>query len=167
MHLAHLWTYFGQFVCYWANVHCCKCFSSHLVILNSGQLNTNAWSSREAPSCLSGWRRSFQRLTQTKVLRKEKATFYKNRQSPASFLFIFSLFLKNTLQFLQQINVKNVHPESHCWDLNPRPSKHEFHSITTKPGHTPKEENTSTVKFNQSNIKVALLYRERELNTMI
>ena len=29
----------------------------------------------------------------------------------ASFLFIFSLF-KQTLQFLQQINVKNVHPVS-------------------------------------------------------
>jgi len=35
--------------------------------------------------------------------------FLKNVLTPASFLFIFGLF-KQTLQFLQQIKVKNVHP---------------------------------------------------------
>ena len=42
----------------------------------------------------------------------EKASirfFFKNGPTPASFSFIFGLF-KQTLQFLQQINVKNVHP---------------------------------------------------------
>ena len=33
----------------------------------------------------------------------------KNGPTPASFSYIFSVF-KQTLQFLQQINVKNVHP---------------------------------------------------------
>ena len=35
--------------------------------------------------------------------------FLKMGQTPASFSFIFDLF-KQTIQFLQQINVKNVHP---------------------------------------------------------
>ena len=35
--------------------------------------------------------------------------FVKNGPIPASFLFISSLF-KQTIQFLQQINVKKVHP---------------------------------------------------------
>ena len=35
--------------------------------------------------------------------------FYKNGPTPASFSFIFGLF-EQTIQFLQQINVKNVHP---------------------------------------------------------
>ena len=35
--------------------------------------------------------------------------FFKNRPTLASFSFIFSLF-NQAIQFLQQINVKNVHP---------------------------------------------------------
>ena len=35
--------------------------------------------------------------------------FFKNGPTSASFSFLFSLF-KQTIQFLQQINVKNVHP---------------------------------------------------------
>ena len=36
--------------------------------------------------------------------------FLKNGPTPASFPFIFGLFKRTLLQFLQQINVKNVHP---------------------------------------------------------
>ena len=36
-------------------------------------------------------------------------SFFSNRPSPSSFWFIF-VFFKHTLQFLQQIYVKNVHP---------------------------------------------------------
>ena len=35
---------------------------------------------------------------------------FKNGPTPASFSFIFGLFKQISLQFLQQINVKNVHP---------------------------------------------------------
>ena len=36
----------------------------------------------------------------------------KNWPTPASFSFILGLFEQTLLQFLQQINVKNVHPVS-------------------------------------------------------
>ena len=39
--------------------------------------------------------------------------------SPASFLFILGLF-KQTVQFLQQINVKKLLSNIWCMDLNPR-----------------------------------------------
>ena len=35
---------------------------------------------------------------------------FKNGHSPASFSFIFGLFQQTSIHFLQQINVKNVHP---------------------------------------------------------
>ena len=38
--------------------------------------------------------------------------FLKMGQSRPLFLFIFGLFKQTLLQFLQQINVKNVHPVS-------------------------------------------------------
>ena len=40
----------------------------------------------------------------------ETIYFFKNGPTLASFSFIFGLF-KQTIIFLQQINVKNVHPE--------------------------------------------------------
>ena len=55
---------------------------------------------------------------------------------PGLFFIYFSLF-KQTLPFLQKINVKNVHPEygtriqTHdCWNMSPSP-------ITTRPGLPP------------------------------
>ena len=36
--------------------------------------------------------------------------FFKKWANPASFSFIFGLFKQKSLQFLQQINVKNIHP---------------------------------------------------------
>ena len=44
--------------------------------------------------------------------------------------FVYFYIFKQTLQFLQQINVKNVHP---VHDLNPRPLEHESPPITTRP----------------------------------
>ena len=44
---------------------------------------------------------------------------------------LFSDFLPTNIKKLQQITVENVHPEYGGWDLNPRPSKHESHPITT------------------------------------
>ena len=53
--------------------------------------------------------------------------FFFNGQTPASFSFIFVSF-NETLQFLQQINVKNVHPVSSAgirthdlWNVSPLP----------------------------------------------
>ena len=65
----------------------------------------------------------------------------KNGPTPAPFMFIFSLF-KYTIQFLQQINVKNV-KMSKCpssiwsWDSNPQPFEYESSPITTRPGLPP------------------------------
>ena len=56
-----------------------------------------------------------------------------NGPTPASFLFIFCLF-KQTLPFLQQIEMKNVHP---VYGFEPRPFIHESSPITTRPGLTP------------------------------
>ena len=60
-----------------------------------------------------------------------------NGPTPASFSFIIGLF-KQTMQFLQLINVKNVHlvygTGIRTHDL---PSEHESSPITTRPGHQP------------------------------
>ena len=52
---------------------------------------------------------------------------------PSLFFIYFCLF-KQTLQFLQQINVKKCPPSIWCWDLKPRSSEHESLPITTRPG---------------------------------
>ena len=62
--------------------------------------------------------------------------FFKYGPTPASFLFSFSLF-KQTIQFLQQINVKKCPSSIQCRDLNPRPFEHESSPITTRPGLPP------------------------------
>ena len=61
----------------------------------------------------------------------------KNSPTPASYSFIFGLF-KQTIQFLQQINEKNVHPV-----YGARIQTHDLlnmshHRITTRPGFAPK-----------------------------
>ena len=38
----------------------------------------------------------------------KKVFFLKNGPTPASFLFIFGIFKQTSLEYLQQINVKNV-----------------------------------------------------------
>ena len=60
-------------------------------------------------------------------------SFIKNWQTPASFSFIFSLF-KQTMKFLQQINVKKCPSSIQHLDLNPWPLERETSPITTRPG---------------------------------
>ena len=48
-----------------------------------------------------------------------------------SLFFVYFRLFKQTLQFLQQINVKEC-PSS--WDSNPLPLDHEFPPTTTRPG---------------------------------
>ena len=67
------------------------------------------------------------------ILEYNFTCFFKKWANPASFLFIFGLF-KQTLQFLQQIYVKNVHPvygaRIRTYDLR----NVSLFPITTRPG---------------------------------
>ena len=65
------------------------------------------------------------------------------------FLFIIGLF-KQTLQFLQQINVKNCPTCIWRGDLNLRPLKHESSPITTKRGTRPNKNMFNHLKNCQS-----------------
>ena len=58
--------------------------------------------------------------------------FFLNGPTRASFPFIFGLF-KQTLQFLQQIDVKKCPSSIQRQDLNPRTFIHESSPITTRP----------------------------------
>ena len=59
--------------------------------------------------------------------------FYKNGRTLASFSFILSIFTES-IQFLQQINVKKCRPSSiRHRDLNPGFLKHESSPIITRP----------------------------------
>ena len=58
--------------------------------------------------------------------------FFKKWANPVLFLFIFSLF-KQTIQYLQQINVKKCPSSTRHWDSNP----HESSPIATRPGLPP------------------------------
>ena len=63
--------------------------------------------------------------------------FLKNGQTPALFSFIFSLF-KQTIQFLQQINVKNVMSIQYTVPgFEPATFRRESPPITTRPGPLP------------------------------
>ena len=65
-----------------------------------------------------------------------KALFLMGHPRP---LFIYFWLFKQTLQILQQINVKKC--PSCMWgcDLNSRPSEHEAPHVTTRPGLSPKK----------------------------
>ena len=52
------------------------------------------------------------------------------------FSFIFGLF-KQTIQFLQQINVNKCPSSIRRWESNPRPLERESPPITTRPGLPP------------------------------
>ena len=62
--------------------------------------------------------------------------FLKNGSSSASFLFIFSLF-EQTIEMLQQINVKKCPSSIRCWDLISQPLEYQSSPITTRPGLPP------------------------------
>ena len=52
---------------------------------------------------------------------------------PGLFFVYFRLF-KQTIQFLQQINVKKCPSSVQSWDSNPRPLEDESPPIITRPG---------------------------------
>ena len=56
--------------------------------------------------------------------------------NPGSVIVYFHLF-KQTLQFLQQKNVKKCPSIIRRWDLNSQPSDHETPPLTTRPGCLP------------------------------
>ena len=59
--------------------------------------------------------------------------FFIKTVHPRPLFHLVSVFLKQTLQFLeQQITVKNIPP--FYADLNSQPLEHESHLITTRPG---------------------------------
>ena len=62
-------------------------------------------------------------------------------------LFIYFHLFKRTLQFLQKINVKNVHPVYGAGIQTLRPLEHESPPITTRPGLLPKKEYVSNQKL--------------------
>ena len=65
---------------------------------------------------------------------------------PRPLFHLFSVFFKQTaIQFLQQINVKNV-IQLWCRHSNPQPSDCESHPITTRPGIPPKLINCSMLR---------------------
>ena len=72
--------------------------------------------------------------------------------NPGLFLFIFSLF-KQTLQFLQQINVKkcHVHPVSGAGIRTHDLLERESPPITTRPGLPPKRDLYRLVKWSPTN----------------
>ena len=61
--------------------------------------------------------------------------------APPGLFFVYFLSFeinKQTVQFLQQINVKKCRSSIiWCWDSNPRPIEHESSRITTRPGLPP------------------------------
>ena len=63
--------------------------------------------------------------------------FLKNWANSGLFFVLFSVFFKQTLQFLQQINVKKCPSSIRRRDSNPRPFEHESSPITTRPGLPP------------------------------
>ena len=74
------------------------------------------------------------------INRKERIIFLKN--GPSSAFFVYYCLFKQTLQFLQQIYVKNSYSHSSSirhWDSNPRPSVIKSPPITTRPGLPPGE----------------------------
>ena len=82
------------------------------------------------------WNRFFNRL---KKIHRHLLHFYRkfclflNWPSPASFSFIFCLFQTNMKIFTT--NIYEKYPFSiQGWDSNPRPSDHESHPVTTRPG---------------------------------
>ena len=55
--------------------------------------------------------------------------------------FVYFCLFKQTLPFLQQINVNKCPSSIRSWDSNPRPSEHVSPPITTRPGLPPYNRN--------------------------
>ena len=76
------------------------------------------------------------------VLNARKARsdfFYKKWANPGLFFLYLLVFFKQTLLFLQQINVKKCPSSKWHRDLNPRPLEHESSPMTTRPELPPNQ----------------------------
>ena len=88
-------------------------------------------------------KRNRQRETSLKInllavmVKKVTVFFKKNGPSLASFSFIFGLF-KQTIQILQQINVKKCPSSIWCQDSNSQPSDYKSPPLITRPVFPPK-----------------------------
>ena len=64
------------------------------------------------------------------------STFLKKWANP-SLIFVYFCLFKQTLKFLQQINVKKCPSSIRHWDSNSQPSINESLPLTTRPGLPP------------------------------
>ena len=64
------------------------------------------------------------------------SSFFKKMGQPRPLFVYFRLF-KQTLQFLQQINVKKCPSSIRRWDSNSQPCDYESPPLTTRPGLPP------------------------------
>ena len=67
----------------------------------------------------------------------ENFDFFKNEQTPASFIIYFRSFQTNSTTILQQIPCEKCPFSIQCQDLNPWLLEHESPPITTRPGLPP------------------------------
>ena len=68
----------------------------------------------------------------------DKCQFLSKKCAILGLFFVYFRLFKQTLQFLQQINVKKYQSSIQFWDSNSRPSENESPSLTTRPGLPPK-----------------------------
>ena len=75
---------------------------------------------------------------QTLIVGIDGSPLKNNGPSTASFSFIFGLFQTNNKTIFTTNQCEKCPSSIRCWDLNPRPSKHESHPPSTGPGLPPK-----------------------------
>ena len=91
--------------------------------------------------------RAFKTAASDPRQRKLQRYFFKKWAIPGLFFLYLCLF-KQTLQFLQQINVKKCPSSIQCWDLNQQTLEHESPPITTRPGPPPKNDDLKLFSSN-------------------
>ena len=79
---------------------------------------------------------TFWPVKENKAIPNRNLLFLKKWVILGLFFAYFRLF-KQTLQFLQQINVKQCPSNIQCWDSNSHTLEHESRPITTRPGLPP------------------------------
>ena len=87
---------------------------------------------------------------------------------PRPLFCLFSVFFKQTLQFLQQINVKKCPSSIRRRDSNPRPLDREPPPITTRPGLPPPDLTINHGQFTvASNLVIQLPLKEASSMTQL
>ena len=92
-------------------------------------------------------------LTTDLSAKRKSNLFLKKWANPGLFFVYFRSPEQISLQFLQQIYVKNCHSSIWCQDLNPRPSERESLPISTRPGLPPQKDLFFSVIFRHPLIK--------------